>query len=219
MDPRGFSSALGRPRSVRIIDEFFMVLMRLRLGLLYEDLAFRFRLSTTSCGRIVNKWIDFLYQRLSFLVLWPSRDVIDENMPELFRKQFRNTRVVIDCTEIRTENPSSLQLKSMMYSDYKSHTTWKSLIGISPNGHVTFVSDLYCGSVSDKQITKMSGLVELCEPGDAIMADKGFTIADMTTLQGVHLIIPPFKRKQTKFTRRDVLQTQVIANARIRVER
>lgn len=74
--------------------------------------------------------------------------------------------------------------------------TYKSLIGISPAGAVTFVSDLYNGSVSDKQITKLSGLVEQCEEGDAIMADKGFLIPDLTTPKGVHLIIPPFKCKK-----------------------
>ncbi|XP_060084109.1 uncharacterized protein LOC132563365 [Ylistrum balloti] len=174
----------GRPRILRAIDEFFMVLMRLRLGLLLEDLAFRFCISTSTCGDIFNRWIDFLDSQLSFLVMWPSREAIDSNMPEIFKEKFPTTRVVIDATEIQTETPSSLQLKSLMYSDYKSHMTWKSLVGISPAGVVTYVSDLWCGSISDKQITIESGLVEMCEAGDAIMADKGFTISDLTTPRG-----------------------------------
>ena len=52
-------------------------------------------------------------------------------------EKFPDTRVIIDCTEIGTETPSSLQLKSLMYSDYKSHMTWKSLVGISPSEHMT----------------------------------------------------------------------------------
>lgn len=106
-----------------------------------------------------------------------------------------------------------------MYSDYKSHMTWKALIGISPAGVLAYVSDLWCGSISDKQLTVESGLVELCEPGDAIMVDKGFTISDITTPRGVHLIIPPFKRKKTQFTKREVNITKDIANLRIHVER
>ena len=47
----------GRLRSSRLIDELFMVLMRLRLGVLLEDLAFRFCVSTTTCSEIFNKWI------------------------------------------------------------------------------------------------------------------------------------------------------------------
>ena len=74
--------------------------------------------------------------------------------------------------------------------------TNKSLLGISLAGVVTFVSDLYSGSISDKQITKLSGLVDLCEVGDAIMDDKVFLISDLSNPKGVHLIISPFKRKQ-----------------------
>ncbi|XP_069129552.1 uncharacterized protein [Argopecten irradians] len=213
------SGTSGRPRSLRLIDEFLIVLMRLRLGLLLEDLAARFCISVTTCGDVFNQWIDYLDSQLSFLIMWPSREVVDSNMPQVFKDKFPATRVIIDCTEIRTETPSSLQLKSLMYSDYKSHMTWKSLVGISPDGHVTFISDLWCGSISDKQITKETGLVELCEPGDAIMADKGFTIADLTTPRGVRLIIPPFKKKSVRFSKRDVQQTKDIANVRIHVER
>lgn len=210
---------VGRPRILRLIDEFLLVLMRLRLGLLLEDLADRFHISVTTCGTIFNKWIDYLDVQLAFLVKWPSKDIIQETMPTSFRTKYPNTRVIIDCTEIRTETPTSLQLKSAMYSDYKSHMTLKSLVGISPAGVVTFVSDLYAGSVSDKQITKRSGLVDLCEEGDAIMADKGFIISDLTTPRGIELTIPPFKSKKKQFTRREVTQTKDIANLRIHVER
>lgn len=107
----------------------------------------------------------------------------------------------------------------MMYSDYKSHNTWKSLIGISPSGHVTFVSDLWVGSISDKQLTKKCGILDLCEEGYSIMADKGFLISDLTTPKGINLIMPPFKVANSKFSKRQVQQTRDIANARIHVER
>jgi hypothetical protein len=49
------------------------------------------------------------------------------------------------------------------------------------NGVITHVSDLWSGSISDKQITKSSGLIDKCEPGDAIMGDKGFLISDFNS--------------------------------------
>ncbi|KAL5010708.1 hypothetical protein ScPMuIL_013013 [Solemya velum] len=209
----------GRPRSLRLIDEFLMVLMRLRLGLLVDDLSARFCISASACSRVLNSWINYLDSKLHFLIMWPSKDAVEHNMPKLFRDKFPNTRVIIDCTEIRTETPSSTKLKTVLYSDYKSHMTYKSLVGISPSGHVTFVSDLWGGGISDKQITKQSGLIELCESGDAIMADKGFLISDLTTPRGVKLIIPPFKKAHKAFSAREVQNTREIANARIHVER
>ena len=38
--------------------------------------------------------------------------------------------------------------------------------------------------------------LDICEEGDAIMADKGFLISDLCTPRGVSLIIPPFRKKR-----------------------
>ena len=44
-----------------------------------------------------------------------------------------------------------------------------------------FVSCLYGGHVSDKAMTEDCGLIELVEPGDVVMADKGFEIQHCTS--------------------------------------
>ncbi|XP_045185048.2 uncharacterized protein LOC123543052 [Mercenaria mercenaria] len=137
-------------------------------------------------------------------------------MPRKFQSAYPSTRVIIDCTEFFTETPQSLINKSLMYSHYKSHMTYKALLGISPSGLITFVSDMWAGGISDKQITRSCGILDLCERGDAIMADKGFLISDLTTPRGLHLIIPPLKHK--RFSRREVEETRRIANLRIYVE-
>lgn len=207
----------GRPRMLQLAEEFFLVLMRLRLGLLLEDLAGRFHISKSTCGCLVSRWIDYLHVKLVFLTPWPTRSIIQNSMPQKFRKKYPKCRVIIDCTEIFTETPQSLCNKTLMYSHYKTHMTYKALLGISPSGIITFVSDLWGGSISDKQITRNSGLLDLCERGDAIMADKGFVISDLTTPKGIHLIVPPFKYK--RFNRREIEETRRIANLRIDVER
>ena len=213
------SKEQGRPRQLRLIDEIFLVLMRLRLGLFLEDLADRFYISTSSCCVIFNKWVDYLETQLSFLIKWPSKQAVNDFMPQQFRDKYPNCRVILDCTELRTETPSSLQYKSLMYSDYKSHMTWKGLVGISPAGVITYISDLWAGSVSDKVITSKSGILDLCETGDGVMVDKGFLISDMTTSRGIHLIIPPFKHQKEQLSKREVDETRTIANLRIHVER
>ena len=65
-----------------------------------------------------------------------------------------STRVIIDCTEVKCAMPSSLLLNSELFSTYKNHTTLKGLVGISPSGAITFISQLYTGSMSDREIVE-----------------------------------------------------------------
>ena len=68
-----------------------------------------------------------------------------------------------------------------------SHNTFKGLIGVSPTGACIFVSTLYTGGISDEEITKCSGILELIEPGDSVMADKGFDISYELFIRGCKL--------------------------------
>ena len=56
-------------------NELFLALVRLRLGLLYEDLSVHFNVCLSVVTRTVRKWIDLTYIRLSFLIAWPEQDV------------------------------------------------------------------------------------------------------------------------------------------------
>ena len=51
-----------------------------------------------------------------------------------------------------------------------------------------------------------------------MMADKGFTIADLLAARGVSLNIPPMKT-QDQFAEQELLATRRIASIRIHVER
>ncbi|CAF1490625.1 unnamed protein product, partial [Adineta steineri] len=53
------------------------------------------------------------------------------------------------------------------------------LIGISPNGVISYVSSLYGGATTDRALLNMEGpgsLIELLENGDQIMSDRGFSL-------------------------------------------
>lgn len=140
-------------------------------------------------------------------------------MPEDFKKEDSTTRETIDCTETRCQMPSSLQLNRELFSNYKHRTTLKGLIGISPGGATTFISKLYTGSISDREIVVRSGLLDLpLEENDSIMADKGFKIQDLLPL-GVSLNIPPFLGSSSQMPAEDVVLTQEIASLHIHVER
>ena len=220
-DTSGSAKAVkqGRPRSLKPVDEFFLALCRLRQGFAELHLAHLFNVSQPTVSRVFISWINYMYLKLGHINIWPSRELVDETMPQDFKAKYPSTRVIIDCTEVRCEMPSSLLLNSELFSTYKHHTTLKALVGISPKGFFTFIGQLYTGSISDREIVERSGFLNLpFSNGDSVMADKGFTIEDILPL-GVSLNIPPFLEMSDQMSAEDVIVTQEIASLRIHVER
>ena len=199
--------------------EFFLVICRLRQALPEKHLSFLFGVSQSTVSRIFISWINFMFLRFGSINIWPSRAEVDRLMPEDFKAKYPNTRVIIDCTEIRCQMPSSLLLNSELFVNYKNNTTLKGLVGISPAGAVTFISQLYTGSISDRSIVERSGILDLpFDDKDCVMADEGFSISDLLPL-GVVLNIPPFLGQAGQMSAEQVVQTQQIAGLRIHVER
>lgn len=209
----------GRPRQLSTKDEYFLTLCRLRQGFREHHLSHLFNVSQTTISRIVISWINFMFLRCSVVPLWPSRSAIDLHMPADFKEKYPSTRVIIDCTEIKCQMPKSYRLNSELFSSYKNHTTLKGLVGVSPGGAFTFISQLYTGRISDKEIVQRSGFMDLpFTHGDVIMADKGFTIDDLLPV-GCTVNYPPFLGSNSQMSAEEVAKTQAIASLRIHVER
>ncbi|XP_078029682.1 uncharacterized protein LOC144466498 [Epinephelus lanceolatus] len=214
-------TAFGAPsphRKLPLIDECFMFFCRIAAGLKEKVLASIFNVSVSTVSQTILTWASYLYQVLGSQPTWMTREQVQATMPDKFRQYCPNVRVIIDCTELRCETPSSLILQSETFSSYKNHTTFKGLIGIAPSGMITFISKLYTGSISDKEITRESGLTQLLLPGDGVMADKGFLIEDLLAEVGATLVIPPFKTTPQLSTT-DTQKIQAIAHLRVLVER
>ena len=209
----------SRRRKLPPIEEFFLVLIRLHLGSFEQDLGYRFGISQTTVSCIIVTWINFMYLQFKQIPLWPPRALTLSNMPKLFKDKYPMTRVIIDATEIFVEQPHLTELQQLTFSNYKNHNTYKGLVGISPSGSVIFISDLFPGSISDKELTRRSGLLNLLESGDSIMADRGFDIQEDLNLLGVKLNIPPFLKGKPQLNPKELVETRRIASLRIHVER
>ena len=75
----------------------------------------------------------------------------------------------------------------------------------------SFISDVFGGRISDKELVKRSGLCALLVEGDSVMADRGFVIEDLLPT-GVSLNIPPFLEGREQHEPREVVQTRRIAS-------
>ena len=93
----------------------------------------------------------------------------------VFTKKFEKyptTQIIIGGNKIFVERAISMKTEAQTWSNYKHHNTWKALVNISLNNIVNFVSPLWTGWVSQRELTKCPGLLEKVEPGDN-MVDMG----------------------------------------------
>ena len=195
-----------------------LTLVRTRKKFDVNFLADTFEISAGQVSRIYNTWILFLSEELSFFVPWPSQLDIKKNMPDKF-KIFPNLRIIIDCLELFIQKPKRPSSQKITWSNYKHHNTAKLLIGITPDGVISFVPPLWTGLVSDKEIVRGTGLIDFLEEGDAVMADRGFLIRDLLTFKKIYLISPAFYRGPRLSASRATTYSRRVASLRSHVER
>ncbi|XP_075049604.1 uncharacterized protein LOC142109348 [Mixophyes fleayi] len=170
------------------MDQFFLFLCKVRQGFHDQDLAVRFNVSQIRVARIVITWAHYLYLVLGEIPLWRSRETGCQDVPECFKASYPRARVTLHCAEIKVQTNNTDSVTSQIYYN---HVTFKGLLGIAPHGAVIFISPLYSGAASKRDIVKSSGILELLEPGDWVITEKDFIIQDLVESVGAFVVIPP----------------------------
>jgi hypothetical protein len=216
-DGKAATSSGRRRKALSLYEEYALTLIRIRRGYDTSHMAYLFSVSQSHVCRIFLAWANFLAKAFEPLLIWPSRELVRQNLPSDF-KVYPKTRVIIDATEFHIERPFRPNAQKLTYSNYKSGNTFKLLVGIMPTGAITFLSKLYNGAISDLHITKCSGLMDQLEEGDDVMADRGFNIRNMLLKKKCTLNIPSFTHGKS-LSEKGVKRSRKIARLRIHVER
>lgn len=112
----------------------------------------------------------------------------------------------------------SVEVAAVYWSNYKQHHTVKVLIGVTPNGAVSYISDVYGGRASDIFIVQDCSFLNCRQHNDEVMADRGFKNKDMLAFHQCTLSTPPSRHSNLKMTAKGVKGTSKIANVRIYIE-
>ena len=169
--------------------QFMMVLMKLRLDLRELDLSYRFGLNGLKCKRLCQS----ILGRVLASVLLSS--------------------IVLFC-----ERSTGLKARAQTWLNYKHHHTMKCLIGIAPQGAIIFISKGWGGRVSDQHLTQHCGILEYLQPGDQVLADRGFNVQDSARLYCAEVKILPFTCSKKQLSKMEVDKSRDLSRVRIHVE-
>ena len=84
---------------------------------------------------------------------------------------------------------------------------------------ISFISVGYGGRASDKFTAEDCGLLKHLQPGDVVLADRGFNISDSVSVLGAGVYLPAFTQGKVQLGAYDIESTRKIANSSIHVER
>ncbi|XP_064467669.1 uncharacterized protein LOC135378546 [Ornithodoros turicata] len=211
-----------RVRSCDITMEnaLLLFLMKMKMGISFTALAALFAVHRSTASRIFYRVLEVLTTSTKGWIYTPPPDVRQAMMPECFKLHYPKCKYIIDCTEIKTETPATVEQQRALFSRYKGTFTLKFLVGIVPSGQIAFVSHAYGGRTSDSEVTVHSKFLDLVEHGDLVLSDKGFP-SIRSTVEGKNaiLVMPPFALGNLQFSKEEVEDTYCIASVRIHVER
>ncbi|XP_077381912.1 uncharacterized protein LOC144021455 isoform X2 [Festucalex cinctus] len=199
--------------------EFVLTLMKLRMNTPTEDLAFRFNIPQSAASATFRRVVNVMYRKLRSFILWPEREVLQETMPLDFRKSFdAKVVVLLDYFEIFVDRTTNFTARAQTRTNSKHHKTLKYLIGVAPQGTITFISNGWDGRTSFKYITENCGILDNLLPNDIVLAERGLDGEERVGLKAARLRIPACTKGKKKFSPLEVAESRQIAHVRIHVE-
>lgn len=185
------------PREILLLTLFFA-----KQSPTYEVLQALFNVSSTSVvSRILHAAIPIINEMVrAILRRHPPNTRPIQRIPQLETDEFKNVKLIADCTLIRIEKPRHPDLNKATYSAYMTAHMGKVLVYCDAAGTIVDVSLVYGGNATDDDIIlhdRNGALLALLQDGDALMYDKGATkiVAEALAAKGVTLIKPPTVHK------------------------
>ncbi|XP_077361811.1 uncharacterized protein LOC144006701 [Festucalex cinctus] len=207
------------PRTVnRALSPFQMLLlslMRLRLNLPPQHIAYMFNVNRNTFSNAFSDIINILHARVSPFVLWPRRNTLQASV-----HQFVNSLAIsLGCFEIAIKRPSNPNAETQSNTHKKVNRSIKYLLGVTPQGTISFISKGWEEHVCNKSIIENSGILDKLLPGDLVFPERGFDIGGTEGLRCAEETLPVFIKGPYQLDASDVHSKQTIAGLRMHAKK
>lgn len=96
-------------------NKLLLFFMKIKLGVTYCALSVLFGNHRSTVSRTFISMLTELVQKTRNFVFWPSKNMVQYSMPRAFKLHYPNCRVIIDCKEIKIDQPHSVEHRIYSY--------------------------------------------------------------------------------------------------------
>lgn len=185
---------------LQAFDEFILYQMFVHGGLTEKDLSARFMVPESTVSNLITSWTCALHTFLVSIPVWPTKEHLRKDMlpNALWKAKYANTRVVLECARLKLDSLSSLIFTCQLNTKSSSKSLFqakKGLVGLAPNGVVIFVSSLMSDLLQNEDVIIESGILDLCDRGDAIVAESSFSLKEECFRRALKLLCLNFQNE------------------------
>ena len=189
-------------RTLVSIDGFLLTTMKLRLNLKNKDLSKRLRIRYCRVTSIFVLWLDAMRRTIGLGIKLGTNDISEKKDTAASQP-----RILIDCTELSICTPRDSDVKKYTQSGTKNGDTVKFLVAVTPESQFAFISSVYGGTASDKEVVMTSKILDSLDPFDVILADRNCNIQEECDERNLNLLLSP-RDTQTKEIKIDAKRTK-----------
>ena len=148
-----------------------------------------------------------------------TRDMLEASRADLFKGKFSDVDLVADASNTATPKHSSHFVQHLLYSSYYSMCCGKWVVGMAPNGLLTWCSRFGVGSSSDYKTCVGSKLAEALLDGSTLLYDKGGgSLREYLEERGKGYLCP-YQKTAGALTVHELRRSAEISSRRCHVER
>eukprot|EP00733_Pompholyxophrys_punicea_P001789 Pompholyxophrys_punicea_v1_NODE_1031_length_1026_cov_2.289095.p1 type:complete len:246 gc:universal NODE_1031_length_1026_cov_2.289095:831-94(-) len=102
---------------ISLMNQMFLTIAILKLALPLKVFSDAIKISRAYVSKIFTSWLSLLFNHLSALPWWPSRESVQQNMPPSFKLRHPRCRVILDGTEFFIGVPKHTKTQGQTYSE------------------------------------------------------------------------------------------------------
>lgn len=195
-----FTDVNSSPMKLSPRSRLLLMLIRLKRGLPFKDLALLFNVSVSQVTTVVYTMMWAVHLALSAQSKAVFVSAVEQNEGQVLLSSFPNLRAVIEGVEFQIP---------------KTSDTVKCAIAASLSGDILYVSSCFEKSVSYSEVIKISGILDWLKIGDAVIVSNKFDIASDLHERGITQIDVPAKGDRSNCTTQEEILAKATLSSRM----